>query len=321
MWQEDPTYEPPFPLGNGHLATVLPALSRRVEGPDYLRRSLETPDGDFLDLDLALGGNDRAVVLCHGLEGSAARPYMRGMARHLRARGWDVVAMNYRGCGGRPNRLPGSYHSGATGDLDLVVRHVAAKGYGRVALAGFSLGGNLALQYAGERGAGGLPPQLRAVAAVSAPCDLAESSARMELPANRLYKANFFRDFARKVELKAQMFPHAHDWQRFGRLRTFREFDHHFTAPLHGFESADDYYRRCSCLGRLDGITLPSLLLSAQDDPFLGPNCFPWDAAGRNPKLRILAPKHGGHVGFATRGKGGVFFSEKIVADFFDTFA
>ncbi|RMG43517.1 MAG: alpha/beta fold hydrolase [Acidobacteria bacterium] len=310
-------YRPPVLLRNPHLQTLIGAQLRRVPGVPFARERLELPDGDFLDLDWWRQGADRVAILCHGLEGNSRRVYMRGMARTLARRGWDVLAWNYRGCGGEPNRLLRSYHSGATEDLDAVVRRALQAGYARVALVGFSLGGNLVLKYLGERGRG-VEARIAAAAAISAPCDLAASAEAMARPSRRPYMRYFLRTLARKVREKSRRFPGAIDPRALRGVRTFREFDGLYTAPVHGFASAEDYWRRASSLHVLPDLAVPSLLLNARDDPFLAGGCYPSDLARGHSFLHAEFPRHGGHVGFVSFGHGGEFWSESRVAAFLD---
>ena len=313
-----PAYRPPLWLRSGHLQTILPTLFRQVDGVAYRRERLDLDDGDFLDLDwVGTAGGSRVAVVAHGLEGSSDRAYVRGMARELARRGWTVCAWNLRGCSGEPNRLLRSYHSGATEDLDAVVGHVLHLGAEAVAVVGFSLGGNLTLKWLGEQGEG-IDPRVVVGAGVSVPVDLASSSETMEAWSRRIYMLRFMRSLSGKVEAKADQFRADLDLEAIRAARTFQQFDGLFTAPVHGFDSAEDYWARASSLPGLASIGIPTLLLNALDDPFLGPTCFPAEAARANPNLTLLAPSHGGHVGFMQRG--GVFWSEAVVGRFLDAF-
>jgi len=312
--QRHSNYRPPPLLTNGHLQTVLPWLLRRVPGVRYQRERIPTPDGDFLDLDWAPAGASRLVVVCHGLEGSSRAAYVRGMLRAFRRRGWDGLALNFRGCSGEPNRRLRSYHSGATEDLATALDHVVrTRRYRRLALVGFSLGGNLVLKYLGERG-GDLPQGLGPSAAVSVPCDLAGSSARMAAPGNRLYMFRFLRTLCRKARDKARRFPGALPAGDFVGLRTFREFDDRYTAPAHGFRDAAHYWAACSSRRFLAGIRVPTLLVNAANDPFLSPGCFPTAEAAASPHVLLEIPASGGHVGFPTATLAGDYWHERRVA-------
>jgi uncharacterized protein len=300
-------YRPKWWLRNGHLQTLYPFLFRRVGFPPSERERIATPDGDFLDLDWLRSGVPRLAVISHGLEGSSRAKYVRAMAMELRAHGWDVLAWNFRGCSGEPNRTRRLYHSGVTDDLHAVLVHALSSGYAHAALVGFSMGGNQILKYLGEDPAL-VPSRVRAAAVFSVPCDLEAASTAMAAPANRVYMARFLRSLRAKVREKSDRFPGCLDLEGLETVRTFPEFDDRYTAPLHGFADARDYYRRSSALKYLDAIELPTLLVNAKDDPFLAPSCFPRDLARPHDSLFLECPTHGGHVGFA--GTAPVYWSE-----------
>lgn len=310
-----PPYRPPLALPGGHAQTVVPALFRTVEGVRYRRQRLDLPDGDFLDLDVlpASGARvrSRAVLIAHGLEGSSERAYVRGMAKAVAARGWDAVAWNHRGCSGEPNRLLRAYHSGATEDLAAVVDWALARGYTSLGLVGFSLGGNVTLKYVGDLGEA-LAPEIVGAVGISVPVDLAASGEVMEAWDRRLYMKRFVGSIARKAEEKATRYDDAPDPEPIPRMTTFTQIDDHVTAPLHGFDSAADYYARCSSLPVLGQVAVPTLLASARNDPFLAPSCFPEHIA--NPLFRLVAPEAGGHVGWPQRPLAGELWSETVAA-------
>lgn len=289
------TYTAPRFLRHGHLQTVLPLVLPRRRVVWTMRERFELPDADFVDLDWRRGGRSRAVILAHGLEGSAQAIYMRGMAGALGAAGWDVVGWNFRGCSGEPNRLVRSYHSGESGDLRTIVDHVANQ-YGQIALIGFSLGGNITLKYLGEQPA---HPAVCAAVAISSPVDLKSSASALDAcRSNWLYLQRFLRALVAKVQAKALQFPDQLDAAAFRQVRTFQDFDNRYTAPIHGFLDAEDYWARASSLPYLPSITVPTLLINALNDPLLGSASFPRDAAASNSALFLETPLHGGHVGF-----------------------
>lgn len=291
-------FRPPWCLANGHLQTILPALLPRRVDACFTREQFELPDGDFLALDWLRGGFKRLAILSHGLEGASSNGYMRGASAALQRSGWDVLAWNFRGCGGRANRLLRFYHSGDTGDLRALVEE-AAKKYPRIALVGFSLGGNVTLKYLGES-----PPHPNVIAGVgiSVPINLEASSHSLDTRwMNSIYLRRFMRTLTAKVEAKAKLFPGRLDTTELGRIRTFAQFDDRYTAPLHGFAGARDYWTRSSSRQFLRGIAVPTLLLNARNDPFLTPECFPFSEAHLNSTLYLEAPASGGHVGFLDR--------------------
>src|SRR3979411_491020 len=224
-------FQPPVFLGNGHIQTILPVLLPRRLSIVFERERLELEDGDFLDLDWARLGGDKLAILSHGLEGCSDNGYIRGMATSLLAAGWDALAGKLRGCGKEMNRLPRFYHSGETGDLEAVIRFAAAK-YSRIALIGFSLGGNLTLKYLGE--ASPQPAVIGAVA-ISAPIDLAASARTLDQRwSNRIYLRRLIKSLIAKVEDKAFRFPDQLDASRSRTIRTFQKFDDHYTPPING---------------------------------------------------------------------------------------
>lgn len=287
---------PPW-LRNGHVQTVLPVLLPRRRGALGRKEILELADGDFVELRWHEAGHKRLAILSHGLEGSAEAIYIRGLARTLIRAGWDVLAWNYRGCGGVTNRLLRSYHSGESDDLRQVVNHAHATGsYGQIALIGFSLGGNITLKYLGEA-----PPlaEIVAAVAVSAPVDLASSAKALDdRQGNRLYLRRFLKTLTAKMQAKSARFPGQLNVEGVQAIQTIREFDDRFTAPMHGFVDADDYWKRASSLPHLPAIRVPALLLNAQDDPLLAAPSFPTELASTSPHLHLETPAHGGHVGF-----------------------
>lgn len=262
---------------------------------------LSTPDGDHLTLVRLDATRDAPVlVLLHGLEGTVNSHYVNGVMRHARAGGWTAVLMCFRTCDGRMNRARRTYHSGETTDLDLVVRALIAERPGRpIGLAGVSLGGNVLLKWLGEQGAEA-PAEVRGAVAISTPCNLSASADRIDEGFSRLYQWNFVRKLREKALRKLADFPDVASASRVALIRSIREFDDTFTAPLHGFRDAADYYSRSSSLQFLPRIRRPTLLLTALDDPF-----FPASMTAEvvrvgqlNPHLTVEVHERGGHVGF-----------------------
>jgi len=306
-------FHPPAYFRNGHLQTIVGALLPRRLNVAFRRERLEMPDGDFLDLDWAATSRNRLAILSHGLEGSTRGAYIQGMATALNNAGWDALAWNFRGCGEEGNRLPRYYHSGETGDLSAVVRR-AAELYDRIALIGFSLGGNLTLKYLGEA-----PPHPSIIAgvAISAPVDLKSSAGQLDTRLdNRIYLRRFITSLVAKIEAKAVRFPDHFDLSGIRQVATFGEFDNRFTAPLHGFRDAEDYWTRASSRQFLPGIEVPTLLLNARNDPFLAPECFPYPEAAASPHVFLETPESGGHVGFLDFKNGIQPWSERRVMEF-----
>ncbi|WP_353962137.1 MULTISPECIES: YheT family hydrolase [Marinobacter] len=303
-------YRPPAWLRSGHVQSVWPALFRKVHLQDPVAEVLATDDKDELHLDWYRQGSGRLAVISHGLEGHSRRPYVRGLARALLAEGWDVLAWNFRSCGGVMNHQPRFYHSGATEDLRRVVDHGLAQGYQTVFLSGFSMGGNLTLLYLGEQSER-VDSRICGAVAYSVPCDLAGSADKLALPSRKIYMQRFLKDLRVKMAEKAQKFPDLIDVSGFESIRSFHDFDERYTAPLHGFKSAEDYWEQCSALGKLRHIRVPALMINAADDPFLSPACFPESPSVLGAHVSMDAPKWGGHVGFVEHGHGGFYWSER----------
>lgn len=284
-----------------HAQTLGARLLRSPESPYVRRERLHTPDDDFLDIEwTADPGDDAPVVLVmHGLEGSARRRYMRNMCRELVRAGMHVAALNFRGCSGEPNRLPHYYHSGKTDDPDFVLRTLRERYPDRrIAALGFSLGGNVLLKLLGERSDGGRG-LVDAAVVISVPYDLAAGCALLERSLmGRFYTAYFMRSLQGKLRLKDGTLGEVLDLDAAMAARTIREFDDRVTAPLHGFQSAADYYEQSSSVRFLHGVGVPTLLLHAVDDPFLPPDFIPRREAEMNDLLLLALESRGGHVGF-----------------------
>ncbi len=287
-------------LPGPHAQTVFANLWRPPSGLRPRRERWELPDGDFLDVDRHGDPDGPTAVVLHGLEGSSRAPYVKRMVSALLAQGLSAVALNFRGCSGAMNRLPRLYHSGETGDLDLVVRRLAAERPGRpLAVTGFSLGGNVTAKWIGERGAD-LPAEVRAGAVISVPFDLAACALAIDGPGfwPFVYRERFLRMLRRKALVKARTFPALLDAAAIPGIRTFADFDEQVTSRLHGFAGARDYWARSSSGPFLPGVRVPLLLLTADDDPMVPAASLP--RAGENPHLVVEVTRGGGHVGFVS---------------------
>lgn len=284
-----------------HAQTLMARVLRSTSGPAFRRERIETPDGDFLDVDWAPDPSESApiVLVLHGLEGSSRRTYVRGVCRQLLARGVRPAAMNFRGCSGQMNRTPRFYHSGETGDAGFLLRAFRARHpERRFGIMGFSLGGNVVLKLLGEREDGG-SGLVDAAVAMSVPYDLGAGAELLErTPMGRVYARYFLRSLRRKALAKENLLDGRVDLAALRRARTLRAFDDAVTAPLHGFRDAGDYYRASSSASFLEGIGVPTLVLHSQDDPFLPPERIPSVAMEANPFLVSALTTAGGHVGF-----------------------
>lgn len=307
MQPQGKQYAPPSLLFNAHLETIYPALFRKVALKPYQRERITTPDQDFLDLDWLTQDSPNLVIISHGLEGDSRRPYIKGMASIMAARGFDVLAWNYRGCSEEINRQLRFYHSGATDDLDWVIRHAATRGnYRAIYLIGFSLGGNITLKYLGERQPLSI---IKKAVAFSVPLNLYTSCLKISLPANRIYAARFLNSLRNKVIRKNAAFPSL-DITGINKIITLQQFDDRYTAPLHGFPDALTYYQQCSAINFLNAITIPTLIVNAKNDPFLSPECYPEAQLQNHPFVTLETPARGGHVGFAQFTPTQTYWSE-----------
>ena len=266
-----------------------------------VRERIDTPDGDFLDLDFGPDPDPTKpmVLLLHGLEGFTKRPYMIQAAQAFTAQGLATVGLNFRSCSGEPNLQPRLYHSGETEDLHLVLQYLRGRWPDRsFGAIGFSLGGNVLLKYMGEREGGGRE-FLNGAIGVSVPYDLAAGAHFMEQGWSGLYYARYFlKQLKGKVKAKEGLLAPLLDLEKVYASQTLREFDDCGTGPLHGFNGAADYYRQSSSNQFLHAIRVPTLLFHARNDPFLPPNAIPHDAVRENPALFPAFTRRGGHVGF-----------------------
>lgn len=257
------------------------------------------------------------VVIVHGLEGSTESQYVIGTGSKAWLADMNVVRMNMRNCGGTEKLTPTLYHSGMSGDIDAVLTTLIKKEeLERVAVVGFSMGGNLSLKLAGEYG-GNPPAQLKAVATVSPAIDLAASADALHNRSNRLYEIRFLLNLKRRFRRKAQLFPGRYDPQFLKRCSTIREFDHEITARYEGFTSADDYYTRSSASRVLEYVTVPTLIIHAADDPFI--RVLPETRAklAANPHITFVETQHGGHCAFLADPNGyDGRWAEKLVIEF-----
>lgn len=290
---------------NGHVMTLVGARSRRSypELPAPEPRLFRTaPDTQVL----AHGywQRDRTarptLVALHGLEGSIDSHYMRGLAQEAWRRNWNAVILNQRNCGGTEHLTPSLYHSGLTDDPFAVISELHAEGLPHFAVTGYSLGGNLTLRIAGEMAT--VPSRasmpIRAVAAVSPTMDLDLCVRAIERPSNVFYQWHFMRNLRARMRRKAALWPGEYDVTPLDRLRTIREFDDAYTAPRAGFGNAANYYHQASAVRLIDRVTIPTLIIGSEDDPFEPPEQFRRPEVIGNPNVRVMLSPHGGHCGF-----------------------
>jgi uncharacterized protein len=258
------------------------------------------------------------ILLLHGLEGSSIAHYICGISDKAWDAGWNVVRLNQRNCGGTEHLSRGLYHSGLTHDPLFVIRElIEVDGISSIAVAGYSLGGNLTLKLAGELGAAA-PPELKAVCAVSPTMDLAVCVDALERKSNVLYEWNFVRNLKARMKRKAGLVPGVFPLEPLRAVRSVRQFDEAYTAPHHGFLDAADYYHRASAMRVIDKIRVPALILTAADDPFVPPAPFRDPIVTGNPSLTVIVTDHGGHCGYIERASSGYdgYWAEREIVRF-----
>ncbi len=299
-------YRAPRWLPGGNAQSIWPALFAArppQHTTPYQRERWDSPDGDFIDVDLLPTPRPDApmLVMFHGLEGSSSSHYALGCAQVARERGWAFVVPHFRGCSGELNRAPRAYHSGDFEEIGWILQRLRARANAPLLAAGFSLGGNALLRWAQEAGESAAATA-RAVAAISAPVDLAAAGRAIEVGFNRVsYMRMFLRSMKPKALAKLQQHPGLFDGARMLAARTLYEFDDIVTAPLHGFKGTDDYWARASAKPQLQRIRIPALVLNARNDPFVPGSSLP-GVHEVSSRVTLWQPAHGGHCGFPGAG-------------------
>lgn len=320
IWQPTENFSPRWGIRNGHFQTIASHLMlRAVALPPAEDRLIEVAPGIQVLCQCHWQPDRRnapTVIAIHGLEGSSDSQYLRGIAQKALALGMNAVRMNQRNCGGTEHLAPTLYHSGLSSDVGAVARAlIASEGLTRIALAGYSMGGNLVLKLAGEWGS--TCPELQAVAAVCPALDLAASSDALNEPVNRLYEMHFVHRLKQRLALKAKLFPGRFDVAAADGASSVRKFDNQVTAPFSGFRDANDYYARAAAANVVDRIAVPTLIIYAADDPFvrIQPETRAKILANRN--VRYVETAHGGHCAFmaAPNGYDG-YWAERQIVDF-----
>ena len=309
-------YNPPFRIfRNGDVSTLYSALFRKAPIIEQKRERIVLPDGDFIDLDWSFSEKktEKLIIICHGLEGNAQRPYILGTAKLFNENGFDCCAVNYRGCSGETNKIFTAYHSGKTEDLEEIIDTIIRKNkYQKIILKGFSLGGNLVLKYIGEKN--NLPPEVKGAIAVSTPVDLEGCMKELLKKRNLLYHKNFLNTLKSKLEEKRVIFPDKISEKEFQKISTLKDYDDLYTSKFNGYKDALDYYQQCSSLPYLSQIELPTLILNAENDSFLSSTCYPKNIALKSDHLHLEISQYGGHVGFID--KGNYYYNEIRTLDF-----
>lgn len=310
----DDEFTPAWWLANPHLQTVWSTFwNNGFDTPPVRRERFELSDGDFVDLDWVGGSIGPRVLILHGLAGSIESPYAKRILQTLHNNGWRGIFMHFRGCSGEPNRLARSYHSGDTGDVAEVVQALKAREpHSPIYAVGYSLGGNVLLKWLGETGADNV---LQGAVAISVPFQLHHAASRLQQGFSQIYQWWLLRGLHHDLLDKFKTMPSPIDLDELPKWRTFWEFDDKVTAPLHGFNDANDYYQQASCHPYLPKIIVPTLVLHALDDPFLTPEVIP-KPHELSSAITLEVYPQGGHVGFiggSTFGKPYYWLEPRIL--------
>ncbi len=303
------SFKPACCLSSPHIQTLWPSLLRHSIKLTLNRERVELPDGDFIDLDWNLNHQGPIAIIFHGLEGSSDSSYVRGLINVLGRQGWRCVVMNFRGCSGEPNRLARAYHSGDTDDIKYVINLIKQRRPDTALVAvGYSLGGNALLKYLGETRNNS---QLDTAVAVSVPFDLDNAAHTLRKSGFGIYQNHLLKNLKLTVLKKRQLLDSLIDVDAALNSKNFHEFDHLVTAQLHGFSSVDDYYAQSSSNQYISSITTSTLIIHAQDDPFLHHSAIP-DNKNTTKSVSFEISSHGGHVGFVD--KQGYWLEHRIPA-------
>ena len=309
-------YKAPLFLQNGHIQSIYPTLFRRFDTGFYERERIFTPDDDFLDIDWSRAGSNRLAIISHGLEGNSHRNYVVGMVKMLNRNGWDALAWNYRSCSGEMNRRLRFYNSGTIDDLEVVIEHAAKiESYKEIVLIGFSMGGNLSLLYLGNKGSRIDSKIVRSVV-FSVPCDLKASTRELAKFKNRIYMGRFLKTLHQKIRTKMKLMPGQINDDNYHLIKNFKDYDDRYTAPLHGFNNAEDYWSKCSSNRFIPEIKIPTLIVNARNDPFIVDGCYPVNETSDSKCVYLETPRSGGHVGFMQFKRDKSYWSEERTIEF-----
>ena len=289
-------FRPAWWLPGAHAQTLWPYFAKRPVRMDLIRERLHLPDGDFIDLVWTADTGGPVIIVLHGLEGSVHSHYVKGTMTALYEQGWYPVLMHFRGCSGTHNIRARGYHSGETGDLEYLINTLHERYPDRkIAAVGFSLGGNVLLKYLGEHGK---DCRLDVAVAVSVPFVLNNAADRLNNGFSRIYQRHLIHLIQKRIKDKFKDRQDApFDLSDICKWNNFHLFDNFVTAPLHGFKNSEEYYRLCSSRQFLKDISIPVLIIHAQDDPFLDPDAIP-DNTHLSENVTLELSGKGGHVGF-----------------------
>jgi predicted alpha/beta-fold hydrolase len=314
-------FEPHGWLRNAHLQTIAGAfVPRKFALPAgeerFFRADAETHLKGVCHWQPDKPKHLPVIVILHGLEGSSESNYMLGIAEKAWARGYHAVRMNQRNCGGTERLTPTLYNSGMSGDYRAVLLELINEGFEQIFFAGYSMGGNLVSKMAGEWGAAP-PKELRGVCAVCPAIDLSACADALEEAENFLYQRHFVRRLLSRYRRKAELFPQRYSRNGFGPIRTVRQFDDEITAPQFGYRDAEDYYQHAGAKRVIADVSLPMMVITAKDDPFVPFEALVRAGLDKNPNVRFVTPQHGGHCGFISKWPGTErFWAEERIVQF-----
>lgn len=306
----------PFHHFNSDLQTIIPNVFRKFPPSPFTRKSLKTPDNDILETDWVEKNNDKIAILTHGLTGSSRGAYMSGMTQILMKNGFDVLSWSQRSCGDKMNLQLKTTNMGATYDLRFLVDYVANLEYQEIYLFGVSLGGNITLKYLGEEGKN-FNKKLKKAATFSVPSRVMNSSLAIRKWRNFIYHRRFVKQLIEVAKKKAEQFPEI-NIKAIKKVKTIYDFDHYFTAPLHGYKSVEEYYDKTSAIYFIPKIKIPTLLVNSKNDTYLGNIDELVDLSEKSSFFYYKLTQDGGHVGFGKTDKNGFLWSEKEALKFFN---
>ncbi len=310
-------YKPARLFRNGHFTTLYVGALQPAVKVAYDHFRLTLPDQDFLEVDYALNSTNRAVILCHGLEGSANSGYIRRAAAHLLAKGYAVFAWNNRSCGTQMNTSVRLYHHGETQDLAAVVGAVLRRGFQSLFLLGFSMGAAQLVNYLGSQP---IDPRVKSAVAVSTPVSLKSSVCRMQQGLSRLYLRRFISKLRLKLVEKARQYPQHLREDLMRSIRSFEDLVRHYIVPIYEFESVEDFFEKASPSKHIQHVRTPVLILNALDDPIIGPESYPVNLAKAHAWVYLETPEYGGHCGFPLT-RTSTSFSAVRALQFFEKFS
>ena len=288
----------PWYLLNKHLETIVPSIFFHTDGVDYTRERITLPDDDFLDLDWLKSGFKKLIILSHGLEGSSDRQYITRAAKYFHDKGLDILTWNCRGCSGEVNKALRTYHHGDVEDIGAVISHALTEDYEEIVLMGYSMGGNMTLNYLGRK-ADSVDARIKTAIGFSVPCNLEDSVKAINAKGNRFYEKRFLRKLKKKLDQKIPDHPSLDvDWDQ---VKDFHDFNVVFTLPIFGFESEQEFYENARTDKLFSQIKVPTLIVNAKNDPMLMGRNYPFDFAEQSDFVTLETPDIGGHVGFTLK--------------------